>query len=410
MKLTKDELIELVMDELKKSGATVDEAKVAELIGNRVEELEKLVDKKLEELTKTVDKKNVSAGDGDGKKWKSFGEQLQAIAKAEIEHDVDPRLIRAKATGLSEGVDAEGGFLVQPEYVQELIKLAHDTGILMKDCRVIPVTRNQLILNALAETSRANGSRWGGILAYWVNEAGTKNKSKPAFRQISLKLEKLIGLCYATDELLQDAKALETVIKQGFAEEFGFKIDDAIINGTGTGQPLGLMNSGALVTQAKETGQDAATLVAENIDKMWNRMPAKLRVKAKWYINQDVESEFPKMAYKVGTAAIAAFVPPKDIGSKAPAGTLKGRPVVPIEQAQALGTKGDIIFANLQEYLLIEKGPMEAAQSIHVRFINDETTYRFVYRVDGQPLWNSTLTAYKGSTTRSPFVVLATRS
>lgn len=411
MKVTKEEIVGLVIDELKKSGQTVDEKKLSEMVNSQMEDIKKAIDAQLEELSKNVNRKDIgSSGDGEPKGvWKSFGEQLQAVANVEINHKVDERLVKA-ASGLSEAVDAEGGFLIAPEYVAGLIKSTHETGVLIKDCRRIPITRNRLILNALAETSRANGSRWGGILAYWANEAGFKTASKPEFRQIDLKLNKLIGLCYATDELLEDATALESVIRQGFAEEFGFKIDDAIINGTGAGQPLGILNCAALVSQAAETGQVAATVVAENIDKMWNRMPARLRVKAKWYINQDVESEFPKMHYTAGTGGFAAFVPPKDLGSKAPSGTLKGRPIVPIEQAAALGTVGDIILANLSEYLLIEKGPMEATSSIHVRFVYDETTFRFVYRLDGQPVWNSALTAYKGSTTRSPYVALATRS
>jgi len=406
MKLTQEDLNKLIADEVAKLSPSVD-----------MEEVGKVVDEQLKELKKPADNK-VEAGEvePDGKQWKSFGEQLQAMHRAELTHghDIDPRLIRAPigktVSGLSEGVDSEGGFLVAPQYVAGLIKSTYETGVLVKDCRRVPVTGNRVIMNALAETSRANGSRWGGIQAYWSAEADEKTKSKPKFRQIDLKLNKLTGLYYATDEVLQDAKALESVVSQGFAEEFGFKIDDAIINGLGTGEPLGILNSGGVVEVAIETGQGAATLLPENVEKMWNSMPSKNRLKAKWYINQDVESEFPKMAYPVGTAAISAFVPPKDIGSKAPAGTLKGRPIVPIEQAQALGTVGDIIFADLSEYIIIEKGPMESAVSIHVRFINDETVFRFVYRIDGQPIWNAAVTAFKGGTDRSPYVVLGERA
>ena len=55
----------------------------------------------------------------------------------------------------------------------------------------------------------------------------------------------------------------------------------------------------------------------------------------------------------------------------------------------------------------IEKGGIESASSIHVQFLTDETTFRFVYRFDGGPMWSSTLTPFKGSNTQSPFVVLA---
>jgi len=90
--------------------------------------------------------------------------------------------------------------------------------------------------------------------------------------------------------------------------------------------------------------------------------------------------------------------------------TLFGRPVVPIEQCSALGSVGDIILADLSQYLLIDKGGINAASSIHVRFLYDESVFRFIYRVDGQPIWNKPLQPYKGSGTLSPYVALQARN
>ncbi len=100
-----------------------------------------------------------------------------------------------------------------------------------------------------------------------------------------MALQKLLALCYVTDDLLQDATALEAIVKQAYADEMSFKIDDAIINGNGVGMPLGILNSGALVSVAKESGQGAGTIKYENILKMWSSMPARLRANAVWYIN-----------------------------------------------------------------------------------------------------------------------------
>ena len=89
-----------------------------------------------------------------------------------------------------------------------------------------------------------------------------------------------------------------------------------------------------------------------------------------------------------------------------------GRPIVPLEQCQALGTKGDIYFCDWSQMLFADKGGLQAASSIHVKFVNDETTFRFVYRCDAQPAWNNELTPFKGGSTAttSPFLALATRS
>src|SRR5207248_226353 len=95
------------------------------------------------------------------------------------------------------------------------------------------------------EQSRANGSRFGGVQAFWANEADTVTATKPKFRQMELVLNKLLAICYVTDELVQDATALEAVINDIFPQEFSFRMEDAIVNGVGNGQPLGILNSPA---------------------------------------------------------------------------------------------------------------------------------------------------------------------
>lgn len=345
----------------------------------------------------------------------SFGEQLVAIIRAGSPNPmVDPRLrttLLGAASGLNEGVPSEGGFLVQTEFVTEILKRTYETGQVASRCRRIPVgaNANGLKINGIDETSRVAGSRWGGVRAYWIGEADQKTASKPKFREIELSLKKLIGLCYATDELLQDATALESIINQAFAEEFGFMLDDACINGTGAGQPLGVMNAPCLVTVNKEAGQVADTVVYENIVNMWARLYAKSMPKAVWFINQDVLPQLFTMGLAVGVGGFPVFLPPGG-ASASPYASLFGRPVIPIEQCQTVGDAGDIILADFNEYILIDKGGIQSASSIHVRFVYDESVFRFVYRVDGQPAWSATLTPYKGSNTLSPFVVLQARA
>lgn len=346
------------------------------------------------------------------KPWKSLGEQLAAVRNAALPGgSVDPRLTIKAASGLNESIGSDGGFLVEQDFVAELLKRAYETAILASKIKKIPLSTNanSLKINAIDETSRVNGSRWGGIQAYWEGEAEQYNAKKPKFRPMNLNLKKLTGLCYATDELLEDAAALEAVISEGFAEEFGFKIDDAIINGTGAGMPQGIMNSNSLVTVAKEGGQAAATIAVENIVKMWARCWGRSRQNAEWYINQDIEPQLYTMSLAVGTGGVPVYMPANGL-SGSPYGTLFGRPVIPLEQCQTLGTVGDIILGDLSQYVAIDKNGINAASSIHVRFDYGETAFRFTYRIDGQPIWNAPLTPFKGSNTLSPFVALATRA
>jgi len=348
--------------------------------------------------------------------FRSLGEQLQAVAASTRDpyskHAGVQKLQEIQAaTGAGEDVASDGGFLVQTDFTGELLRLVHETGKLagLTDRKPISPNANGLKINAVDETSRVDGSRWGGVRAYWAAEAGALTAVKPKYRQMELSLQKLTGLYYATDELIADTVALGAFIQDAFAEEFGFKVDDAIIRGSGAGQPLGILGHAGSLDVAKETGQAATTVVAENIEAMYARMWAPSVLRGQWFINQDVWQQLFQLSHVVGTGGVPMFMLPGGLVN-APFGSLMGRPVMPIEQCETLGTSGDIIFADLSQYLMIEKGGIEAAASIHVQFLTDETTFRFILRADGQPKRNAVLTPYKGTNTQSSFITLATRS
>lgn len=349
----------------------------------------------------------------DKERFGSLGQQLSAVMRAGLPGGhADPRLFNA--TGLGESVPSDGGFLVQQDFTTELLRDVFATGRLASMCRRITLSgnANSIKINGVDETSRVAGSRGGGVRGYWVDEAAEKTASKPKFRKIELSLKKLIGLCYATDELLDDAMALEGYIRDGFVSEFGFLVDDAIVNGTGAGQPLGVLNAGCLVSVAAETGQAAATVLAENVIKMQSRLFASSMNEAVWLINQNVLPQLYTMSVAVGTGGQLVYMPPGGL-SGSPYGNLLGRPVMPIEQCATLGTVGDIILADFRNgYILAEKGGISSDMSIHVKFVYDESVFRFVLRIDGQPVRASALTPYKGgaSDTQSHFIALATRS
>lgn len=341
----------------------------------------------------------------------SMGSFLTSVIRAGMGRGTDERLMgEQRAYGMNETIPSEGGFLVAPQFSSQLLQRTYSQGILPGRCFRLPLTKSSSIrIPAVDETSRANGSRLGGIQLYWNAEAAELTKSKPKIRQMELSLKKLTGLCYLTDELLADAPMLEAFTTKAFSDEFSFVLDDVLIRGTGAGQPLGILASNGLVTVAKETNQYAKTILYENIVNMWSRCWGKSRANAVWLINQDCEPQLSKMSLTVGTGGVPVYMPASGI-SGSPYATLMGRPLIPFEQCDTLGQKGDIILADFGEYLLTDTGQIKSASSIHVRFLYDEMALRFTYRVDGQPIWNNPLTPYKGSNSLSPFVCLAERA
>ena len=378
-----------------------------------IEAEDKLKDR--EKLNKTPVNEPIYAKpkDPNEKKWKGgMGEFLQAVAKASSPGGrMENRLIyQNSASGLNESVSSEGGFMLENDFIQDMFDVMMSESQVANRIRMIPIGANTNRLRTLGidETSRANGSRWGGVQAYWIAEAETVTKSKPKFREIDMALQKLLALCYVTDDLLQDATALEAIVKQAYADEMSFKIDDAIINGSGVGMPLGVLNSDALVTVAKEKDQAAGTIKYENILKMWSSVPARLRANAVWYINQEIEPQLYTMALNIGTGGAPVFLPSGG-ASASQYSTLLNRPIIPIEQCSVLGKKGDIILADPTQYIGIDKKAPTADVSIHVRFLYDEQVFRFIYKFNGAPYRNKPIIPYKGANALSPFVTLGDR-
>ena len=370
-----------------------------------------------------------------GPGFKSLGEQLVAVVRAARSGgaQMDRRLMASVSSdgSLGEAVPSEGGFLVQKDFAPEILQRTYATGQILKRVKRLPVSGNAngMKVNAVDEDSRADGSRMGGILAYWINEADALTSTRPKFRRMELNLNKLIALCYATDEILQDAAALEAWIMQNLPTELAFRVEDAIFNGSGAGQPFGILNSNATLQIADAGGETNHFPVAQDILNMWARFwapglenhiasiaeknltpgAAGIETNAAWFVDQSILPGLFGLTLGGGTAVILLYHPPGYYGLPGPYGQMLGLPVIPVEHCAAVGTAGDIVLADLSQYLMIDKGAPQAASSIHVRFLTDETTFRFTYRVDGQPTWKKPLTPKSGGPTLAPFITLAAR-
>lgn len=350
---------------------------------------------------------------------KGFGDFMACVRLAETDKRIpgplkelrDMASKSMKALGASETVPADGGFLVQQDHLTEILTKMHDASMLFGRTRKLPLgpNSNGITINAIDESSRVDGSRGGGVQVFWRGEGVAANATKPTFRLISRRLGKLIGHYFATDELIADTTLLGSVASDEFTSELAFEADKAIFGGTGVGQPQGFSNSTARVEVPKEGGQTANTVVFDNITKMWSRLWARSAPNAVWFVNQDVWPELFNLSLPVGTGGSSVFMPAGGL-SGSPFATLLGRPIIPIEHAKTLGTAGDIVLADLSQYLTFQKGGIQSASSAHVQFLTDEMTFRFTWRMNGQPSWDLPLTPAQGSNTQSPFVTLATRA
>lgn len=346
---------------------------------------------------------NAQGAELDGK-FKSFGEFLQCTTPTyQLKNGIDARL-----KNLNESDGGAGGDLVPEEFRATLMKLAIEDFIIRPRAFTLPMGSSTMKIPAIRDTSHATNI-YGGVQAYWGSEAQALTSSQPTFRQIELTAKKLTGYTATSNELIQDQNVggLEALLMRLFGDAIGFFEDDAFFNGTGAGQPLGILNSPALVSVSKEVGQAAATIVSENLDKMYSRMLPSSLNRAVWVCSHDCLPQLFALSRTVGVGGAPVFITNITQG---PTMSIYGRPVIVTEQAQTCGTLGDIYFADFSYYLLGDRQALTTAVSEHVNFTTDEMAWRFVERLDGQPWLDSALTPRHGSNTLSPFVALATRA
>jgi HK97 family phage major capsid protein len=352
--------------------------------------------------------------DSDPNKWgfRSAGEFLNAVMRSSAKGGaIDPRLIaNAAPTSLgSEGVGADGGFAVPPDFrTQIMIKVMGEDQLLSR-------TDQQTSSSNSFTFPKDETTPWqttGGLQAAWEGEAAQLGQSKPQLQETTVKLNKLTALVPLTDELLDDAPSMSNYVNRKVPDKINFKVNDALIRGTGAGMPLGVLNSAATVSVAEESAQVAATIVFQNIIKMWTRLAPNLRANAVWAIQPDVEVQLMQLAFpnQGSGTVVPVYLPPNGL-SGSPFSTLLGRPVIPLQSCSALGTVGDIILGDWTQYLSIVKtGGIRSDVSIHLWFDYDITAFRFILRVGGQPWYTSSIAQANNSNPRGAFVTLATRS
>ncbi len=344
--------------------------------------------------------------------YKNLGEQMLDVQAMTLDSREAPKArdrytqVVNAASGASLATGADGGYLVETDKATGIMTTAIETGVFSSRCTQQGISANADSFSYMAadDRDRSTGKR-NGMQVYRKGEVDTMVSSgKAALKEREIRVEDMYGLVYVTNRMLRDAPAMASYTQRCLREQFAFKLDYEIWQGNGAGQCLGIMNSGLPVTVAKESGQAADTVVAENVVKMLSRFGGNIASSA-WFINQDVLTTLPFM--KIGDTPI--FVPGGSFAN-APFGVLLGRPIIPVEFCKTLGDKGDILLADWSEYLLVPKGGMEEAQSLHVKFVTDEMAFRFITRNNGQPMHDAPVTPLNGSNTLSPFVMLAERA
>lgn len=353
--------------------------------------------------------------------FKSLGEFFVAVSKAGKSNTYDSRLVYfseddpREKKDLNESVGADGGFLVPVEQRTSMLAVATQGNIVRRNgATIIPMARREINIPVLDQTDTTEGvpHMFGGINVFWQAEASEKTQSEPNFRQVKLVANKLVGYTRASDELLADsAVSLEAFLtgNMGFAGAIAWKEDYSFLNGNGVGQPLGILNSGVTTTVAREEQADVTYTDIVNMEAAFyspnNRgvWVASQSLKAKLMLMKDPANQY--------IWSTASSIP--QIATASPSATLLGRPIIfTLDQLPRTTntSNGDLMLADFSYYLIGDRQNTTIESTKYDRWRFDQTSWRVVHRVDGQPWLTAPITSVDGTTTVSPFVILGAKT
>lgn len=342
----------------------------------------------------------------------NMGEFAVAVRNASLRSGgyTDPRLVLNAPTSVStEGVNADGGYAVPPDFREEIMRKV------LGEASIVGYTDQQTSSSKSMSFPSDETTPWqstGGIRVNWTGEGAKIAESKVSLNTNEVKLEKLTAMVPVTEELLEDAPAIGRYLGTKVPENMGFALNDAIVNGTGTGQPVGILSAAntALLTVGADVGQVADSITYSNIVKMWSSMYARGRSNAVWLAAPTIDEALMLMTFPSTTSTVPVYLPPNGAAG-APYATLFGRPIIPTECCPDIGDKGDLILADLSKYMTLTKtSGMRADVSMHLYFDYDIQTFRFIMRFGGKPWWKTPITGKTGNRQYSAFVALAERA
>jgi HK97 family phage major capsid protein len=340
------------------------------------------------------------------KGFKSFGTMAKDITTARTGGGFSEELSRyAKSfgAGQNESIGSDGGLLVPAGFSTAIkehpsVNSSLDLASLTSG---VAITGNSMsFLTAKDSDKSTDATRFAGVQTYWIKEGGTITVSKAGFDLLELKLKKNVALIPVTSELLEDsAVALESYLTGKVGMAMQDQSNEVIISGNGVNQPLGYLgHSGTVVVVPAVARTAAAPVTVDSLLKLRSRQIN--FGNSVWVINQDL---FPVIA-QLQIGNVFALTQGAINGN---IDVLMGRPVLWTDLASASGTSGDIASCDFSGYQTITKnnGSVRVDSSIHMYFDTDQTAFRFIKRMDGQPVFKNVITPKNGNT-RSSFVVL----
>ncbi len=317
--------------------------------------------------------------------WSSPAEFMRTIGL----HQGDQRLRQAS---LGESLPSSGGFSVPSILAAEWLDGSLESELIRPRAQLYAMSSASLTVPGW-DMSDNSSTLYGGFSREWLAENAEATDSDPKMRSLMLNAKKCALFTKASNELLADGPNFESRLGDAMRAAVSFSLDDAFISGTGAGQPLGILNASSLITQDKEDGQAASSIVYENLAKMYSRLAPECVGNSIWIAHNSAIPQLLTLAIDVGTAGSHIPVMSESDGKF----RMLTRPCFFTEKTPTLGSVGDIMLVDPTQYIVGLRKEMSLDSSMHVGWQNDQTAFRCIVRADGMPSWASARTPLNGA-------------
>ena len=317
---------------------------------------------------------------------KFFGMNAQERDAFFSDQTVKDFLTRARELGRQKRT-VTGAELLIPTVVLDLVRESvQQYSKLLKHVRLrsVPGKARQNVMGAIPE-------------AVWTEMCATLNELALSFTGVEVDGYKVGGYIPVCNAVLEDSDiALASEIISALGQSIGYALDKAIVYGTGTKMPLGIVTRLAQTAKPDSypsTARSWADLHTSNIKtitaanstgvKLFQSIvTASAAAKGKY----SAGAKFWAMSEATYTTLMAEAMTINAAGAVT-TGMMQTMPVIGgaieildfIPDNNIIGGYGDL-------YLLAERAGTAIAQSEHVRFIEDQTVFKGTARYDGLPV------------------------
>lgn len=268
---------------------------------------------------------------------------------------------------LSEGTDADGGYLVPEDFERDIVTALEEENVIRSLAKVITTQHERKIPIATGHST-----------AQWTAENAAYTESNPTFGQKQIDAFKLTDLCRVSVELLQDAAFdIEDYLMKEFARAFGIAEEEAFCVGTGTNQPTGIFTANGGTVGVTAAANNAIT--ADELISLVYALKSPYRRNAKFLMNDATISAIRKLKDQNGAylwqPSLQAGQPDRLLGYD-----LYTSPYVPTMAADAL----TVAFGDFKNYWIGDRAGRTVQRLNELYATNGQIGYVATERVDGK--------------------------